>query len=71
MRVIRGETIFVADFSTFEGYQKGNMILEPGDIIYVEPLRRPFSEGIQEYGPAISLIMSLTTLLVVLIDAGN
>ena len=66
IRVIRGDQVYVADFSTFDGYQKNNMIMEPGDIVYVEPVRRPFSEGLQEYGPAISIITSLTTLIVVI-----
>jgi polysaccharide export outer membrane protein len=66
IRVIRGDQVYVADFSTFEGYQKNNMLMEPGDIVYIEPVRRPFSEGLQEYGPAISIITSLTTLIVVI-----
>lgn len=71
IRVIRGDQVFIADFSTFEGYQKGNLLMEPGDIVYVEPLRRPFIEGLQEYGPAISVITSLTTLIVVITQAAN
>jgi polysaccharide export outer membrane protein len=71
IRVLRGDQIFVADFSTFEGFKKGNMILEPGDVVYVEPVRRPFSEGLQEYGPAISVLVSLVTLIVVVTQATN
>lgn len=71
IRVLRGDQAFVADFSTFEGYTQSNMIVEPGDVIYVEPVRRPFSEGLQEYGPAISLIVSLATLIAVLNQVTN
>lgn len=65
IRVLRGNEVFVADFSTFEGYTKSNMILEPGDVVYVEPVRRPFAEGLQEYGPILSIVVSLATLFVV------
>lgn len=66
IRVLRGDHVYIADFSTFEGYTKGNLIVEPGDVIYVEPIRRPFSEGLRDYGPLVSIITSLTTLVVVL-----
>lgn len=67
IRVIRGEEFFVADFSTIEGYQKTNMIMQHGDIVYVEPVRRPVSEAARDYGPILSLSISITTLIVVLI----
>lgn len=67
IRVMRGDKLYVADLSTFEGYQKSNMIMEPGDVIYVEPVRKPFAEGVRDYGPALTVLTSLTTLLVVII----
>ncbi|MBL7857232.1 MAG: polysaccharide biosynthesis/export family protein [Cyclobacteriaceae bacterium] len=70
IRVIRGQQVFVVDFSTFEGYTKHDLLMEPGDIVYVEPVRRPFSEGVQEYAPFISLLTSITTLILV-IDQSN
>jgi polysaccharide export outer membrane protein len=71
IRVLRGNEVFLVDLSTFEGYQKNNLIMEPNDIVYVEPVRRSFSEGVQEYGPALSLITSLTTLIVVITTAND
>jgi polysaccharide biosynthesis/export protein len=68
IRLIRGDQVFVADFSTFEGYKKSNMLVEAGDVIYVEPIRRPFLEGLRDYGPAVSVLTGLTTLIVVLIS---
>ena len=67
IRVIRGDTLYIADLSTFEGYTKNNMIIEPGDVVYVEPIRRPFSEGLRDYGPLVSVITSLSTLIVIII----
>jgi polysaccharide biosynthesis/export protein len=68
LRILRGDQVFLADLSTIDGYRKGNMIIQHGDIIYVEPIRRPVSEAVRDYGPIISIITSLTTLLVVLVS---
>ncbi len=67
IRVLRGNQVFVADLSTVEGYTKNNIAIEPGDIVYVEPIRRPVSEAFRDYGPILSVITSLTTLIVVIV----
>jgi polysaccharide export outer membrane protein len=64
---LRGEEYFLVDFSTIDGYRKGNMIMQPGDIVYVEPVRRPVSEAVRDYGPLLSLAVSLSTLVIVLV----
>lgn len=66
IRVLRGEKIYQVDLSTVEGYKLGNMKIEPGDIVYIEPFRRPFSEGLQDYGPIFAVLASITTLIAVL-----
>lgn len=66
IKVIRGETVFEIDLSTIQGFREGNMLVEPGDVIYVEPVRRPFSEALRDYSGALSLLISLTTLVIVL-----
>ncbi len=66
IRVVRGEKIYQVDLSTIEGFQAGNMIIEPGDIIYVEPIRRPFAEGLKDYVGLLSLFVSVLSLAVVL-----
>jgi len=66
IRIMRGDQVFLADLSTIDGYRKSNMIMQHGDIVYVEPIRRPVSEAVRDYGPIISIITSLTTLIVVL-----
>jgi polysaccharide biosynthesis/export protein len=67
IRVLRGEEFYLVDFSTIEGYLKGNMIMQHGDIVYVEPVRRPVSEAARDYGPLLSLGISISTLIIVLI----
>ena len=66
IRLVRGEYIYQADLSTKEGIELMNMIIQPGDVIYVEPIRRPFIESIRDYGPFISVISSITAIIAIL-----
>lgn len=68
IRVLRDGETFVSDLSTLEGYLTNDIIIMPGDIVYVEPVRRPFSEGLREYGPVISIITSIGTLVIVILQ---
>lgn len=65
IRLIRGQDVYLIDFSTIDGLKKGNMTVQPGDIVYVEPLRRPFTEGVRDLAPVLSLTLSFATLIVV------
>jgi polysaccharide biosynthesis/export protein len=66
IRIVRGEKVFIIDLSTIEGFQSGNMIIEPGDIVYVEPVRRPFAEGLRDFAGLFSLLISTLSLIIVL-----
>lgn len=66
IKVLRGKQVFDIDLSTIEGYQAGNMLMESGDIVYVEPVRRPFSEALRENSSILGLIVSLASLVVVI-----
>jgi polysaccharide biosynthesis/export protein len=66
IRVLRGDQAYLVDFSTLEGFVKNNMIMEPGDVVYVEPVRRPFSESLRDNVAVLSIVSSLTTLIIVL-----
>jgi len=68
IRLLRDEQAYVLDFSSIKGYQENNMIVKNGDVIYVEPVRRPFTEFIRDNGPVISVFSSLVSLIVVLIS---
>lgn len=68
IRVLRGNETFLVDFSTVEGFQQGNLILMSGDVIYVEPVVRPFVEGFRDASPIISLILSITTLTLLIVN---
>ena len=66
IRILRDEEVFIADLSTIEGYKAGNMLIQPGDIVYIEPVRRPLSEGLRDYAGIFTILISLTTLILVL-----
>ena len=68
IRVLRGDKAYIVDFSTLEGFVKNNMIMEPGDVVYVEPVRRPFSESLRDNIAVFSVFTSISTLIVVLIS---
>lgn len=71
IRLIRDKTIMIADFSTFDGYTRGNFVVRPGDIVYVEPVRRPFIEALRDYAPMIGIVSSLATLVFVVSESNN
>lgn len=66
LRVIRGERVFEIDFSTIAGFREGNLTIEPNDVVYIEPIRRPSSEALRDYAGVLSILVSLTTLIAVI-----
>lgn len=71
IRVIRDDKIMIADFSSFEGYTKSNFVMKPGDIVYVEPVRRPFTEALRDYSPVISIVTGLATLIYIISQSNS
>ena len=65
IRVLRKEKIFLINLSTIDGYKNGNMLIESGDVVYVEPVRRPVSEAFRDYAGIVGLAVSIYTLIVV------
>jgi polysaccharide export outer membrane protein len=66
IRVLRQDKVFIVDFTTLDGYKSGNMIIEPGDIVYVEPVRKPLAEGFRDYSILLTFLVSITTLITLL-----
>lgn len=40
IKLIRGDKTFLIDFSTIDAYYATNQIVQPGDIVYIEPIKR-------------------------------
>jgi len=70
IRLIRGELanpkVYDIDLSTIAGMKQSAMIVESGDVIYIEPWRRPFRETLRDTAPVLSLFTSVLTLIFVL-----
>ena len=66
IKLIRGDEIFLIDFSTVEGYRASNQIVQPGDIVYIEPIKRFFAGNAVEISVMLSLITTTTTLLILI-----
>lgn len=53
VKVIRGDlnnpVIFTVDLTNWESYQKANLVLQPNDIVYIEPLRRGVLEFLSDF----------------------
>lgn len=76
IRIIRGDLknpqVEQVDLSTIAGMRRANLQMEPNDIVYIEPVRRRFLEGLTDAGPVfaaagtllgtISVIFSLITI---------
>lgn len=66
MKLIRNNEVFQIDLSTIEGYKASSMNVNPGDVIYIEPWRRPWLETLRDVSPALSIATSILTLVVVI-----
>lgn len=70
IRLIRGNPsnpdVQLINLSTIEGMRSAQHKLLPGDIIYIEPIKRVFRETMTDILPSISLAVSLLTLLVLI-----
>jgi protein involved in polysaccharide export with SLBB domain len=60
VRIIRGDLknpqVEQINLSTIAGMRRANLQMEPNDIVYIEPVRRPFLEGLADVGPVLSAI---------------
>jgi protein involved in polysaccharide export with SLBB domain len=63
IRIIRGDLkspqVEQIDLSTIAGMRRANLQMEPNDIVYVEPVRRRFLEGLTDAGPVFSAAATL------------
>jgi protein involved in polysaccharide export with SLBB domain len=63
IRIIRGDLknpqVQFINLSTLEGMRRGNLQVEPNDIIYIQPVRRPLLDNLVDAGPVLSIASSL------------
>ncbi len=70
IKVIRGghrdTQVYRIDLSTISGMKNTMMDVEPGDVIYVEPWRRPFFDGLKDIATVMGFITSSLAFVLVL-----
>lgn len=64
MKLIRGNEVFLIDFSTVTGYYESNQIVKAGDILYIEPINRVVADNAGTIALILSMITTTVTLLV-------
>ncbi|RZJ94051.1 MAG: polysaccharide export protein EpsE [Hymenobacter sp.] len=69
IRVIRGDLknpqVQFINLNTLEGMRRGNLQVEPGDIIYIQPVRRPLLDALVDIGPILSLSTTLISIVTI------
>ncbi len=67
IRIIRGDLknpqVQFINLNTLEGMRRGNLQIEPNDIIYIQPVRRPLLDALVDAGPVLSLSTALVSIL--------
>lgn len=65
IRIIRGDLknprVQQIDLTTLDGMRRANLQMEPNDVIYVEPIRRPVLEVLTDIQPIIGVVSLVTT----------
>ena len=65
IRIIRGNLknprVQQINLTTLDGMRRANLQMEPNDIIYVEPVRRPLQEALLDAAPIISFASLILT----------
>ena len=75
LRLIRGELtnpqVYEIDLSTISGMKRSAMIVESGDILYLEPWRRPFRQTLAEFSPFFNMTTSILAFIVLIQNSGK
>ncbi|AMJ67136.1 polysaccharide biosynthesis/export family protein [Hymenobacter sp. PAMC 26628] len=70
IRIIRGNLkypqIEQIDLTTIAGMRRANLQVEPNDIIYIDPIRRPLLENLTDSAPILGFTTSIISLVITL-----
>jgi protein involved in polysaccharide export with SLBB domain len=63
IRIIRGDLknpqVQFINLNTLEGMRRGNLQIEPNDIIYIQPVRRPLIDNLADAAPVLGLVSTI------------
>lgn len=69
IRLIRGDLsnpqVQVIDLSTIRGMKAANLNIQPNDIVYVEPVKKPFT-ALRDFTPILGAVTSILALIIAL-----
>lgn len=68
IRVLRGNEYFVANLQSAKNRVQNDIYILPGDVIYIEPIKRPFRDGFRDALPLISSLTSILSIAVILLS---
>ncbi len=75
LRLIRGDLhnpqVFLINLSTIEGMRTSMTSALPGDVIYIEPTRKIFTEATSDFMTVFSVLISTATLVALIISLNN
>ncbi|WP_048826160.1 polysaccharide biosynthesis/export family protein [Hymenobacter sp. DG25B] len=75
IRLIRGDLhnpqVQVIDLSTIEGMRRADLQVQPNDVIYIEPVRRPFKEALADITPVLSTLTAVITTVFLIANLNN
>ncbi|MCC3157825.1 polysaccharide biosynthesis/export family protein [Hymenobacter sp. 15J16-1T3B] len=74
VRIIRGDLknpqVEIVDLTTIAGMRRANLQMEPNDIVYIEPVRRPFYDSLNDAAPVLGLaglVLNTAALIITII----
>ncbi len=70
IKIVRGDVnnpeVLVVDLSTTEGMLKSKTTIFPNDVIYIQPRRKTFSEGMRDAAVFVGILTSTLTILILI-----
>ena len=63
---IRNPLIFTVDLTTWDSFQKTNIIMQPNDIVYIEPLRRGALEFLTDFSRVSAFATTILSIFLIL-----
>ena len=68
IKLFRTNRVYQFDLTVLNNWEQSNFSIESGDIIYIEPIRRPLVESIRDITPVMGLVTSLIALVILIVS---
>lgn len=67
VKLFRTNKVYQFDLTVLNNWEQSNFAIESGDIIYIEPIKRPLVESIRDITPVLGLVTSLIALVILIV----